>query len=64
MESGDTGVGFVLRLYSATEDYWALRPALTEKIKLAFDARGLTFPFPQVDVHLPNMAACETNQKE
>jgi small conductance mechanosensitive channel len=33
-------------------DYWAVKADVTEKAKLAFDAAGLSIPFPQTDVHL------------
>jgi small conductance mechanosensitive channel len=52
MELGESGVGLVLRVHTTPTDYWPLRPALNEKIKLEFDRRGLTFPFPQLDLHV------------
>ena len=35
-----------------TPDYWEVRFELTEKIKNEFDKEGISFPFPQQDVHL------------
>jgi small conductance mechanosensitive channel len=45
-------VNFVVRPWVKADDYWAVRFALTEKIKLAFDANKITIPFPQTDVIL------------
>jgi len=28
----------------------------TEKVKLEFDANGVSIPYPQMDVHLPDKA--------
>jgi len=49
---GDSSVDLVVRPWVKTEDYWTVYFALTEKIKLTFDARGISFPYPQQDVHL------------
>lgn len=51
-ELGDNSVNFVVRPWVKTDDYWPVRYAVTEKIKLAFDANGISIPFPQMDVHL------------
>lgn len=51
MELSDSSISLMLRVHSTPNDFWALRPALNEKVKLEFDARGLTFPFPQLDLH-------------
>ncbi len=37
---------------TATADYWAVMWDLTETIKKRFDQEGISFPFPQRDVHL------------
>jgi len=51
-ELGASSVDFVVRPWVATADYWNVRWDLLEKIKLAFDANGISIPFPQRDVHL------------
>jgi small conductance mechanosensitive channel len=51
-ELADSSVNFNVRPWARTEDYWNLYFDLTEKVKLAFDAEGVSIPFPQRDVHL------------
>lgn len=51
-ELGDSSVNFVVRPWVKTEDYWAVRWDLTERIKLGFDQRGFNFPFPSRDVYM------------
>jgi len=51
-ELADSSVNFVVRPWVKVEDYWGVHFDLTEKIKKAFDANGVSFPFPQRDVHL------------
>jgi small conductance mechanosensitive channel len=51
-ELGDSSVNIVARPWVATGDYWAVLCDLTEKIKLTFDEKGISFPFPQQDVHI------------
>lgn len=48
----DSSVNFVLRPWVATGDYSAVKFELTEAIKKRFDKEGISFPFPQQDVHL------------
>jgi small conductance mechanosensitive channel len=55
-ELGASSVDFVVRPWVATADYWNVRWDLLEKIKLAFDANGVSIPFPQRDVHLYQQA--------
>ncbi|WP_462327479.1 mechanosensitive ion channel family protein [Desulfobaculum sp.] len=49
---GDSSVNLVVRPWVKTEEYWSIYWALMEAIKKAFDAEGITIPFPQRDVHL------------
>ncbi len=49
-ELGASSVNFFVRPWVKTEDYWDVKFAITEKIKLAFDANGITIPFPQMDI--------------
>lgn len=51
-ELADSSVNFVVRPWVKTSDYWDVKFALTEKIKLAFDEAGISIPFPQQDVHM------------
>ena len=48
----DSSVNFVVRPWVKTPDYWGVMFDLTEAIKKRFDQDGITFPFPQQDVHL------------
>ena len=56
-ELADSSVNFVVRPWVNTSDYWAVRFDLTEQIKLTFDEKGISIPYPQMDVHLPSQAA-------
>ena len=38
-------------------DYWPVLFDLTERVKLEFDRRGISIPFPQTDVHVHQEAA-------
>jgi len=51
-ELADSSVNLVFRPWVRTEDYWGVRSDLIEKIKTSLDAAGISFPFPQQDVHL------------
>jgi small conductance mechanosensitive channel len=49
---GASSVDLVVRPWVKTDDYWTVFFSLTEKIKLTFDEKGISFPYPQQDVHL------------
>jgi small conductance mechanosensitive channel len=51
-ELADSSVNFVVRPWVKTSDYWAVKFELTEAIKKRFDKEGISFPFPQQDVHI------------
>ncbi|MEM7310131.1 MAG: mechanosensitive ion channel domain-containing protein [Planctomycetota bacterium] len=51
-ELADSSVNFVCRPWVKSEDYWGVFFDLTEKVKLEFDAKGLSIPYPQRDLHL------------
>lgn len=51
-ELGESSINIELRIWCATADYWALRFSLLKALKEAFDAAGLSIPFPQQDVHM------------
>ncbi len=49
---GDNAVELVVRVWADNGNYWPVRFALTKAIKQTFDAEGISFPFPQRDVHI------------
>lgn len=61
-ELGASSVNFFVRPWVKTDEYWAVRFDLTEKIKLAFDDNGITIPFPQMDIHWTKPPAQESVQ--
>ena len=48
----DSSVNFVVRPWVKTSDYWGVMFDMTEAIKKRFDQKGISFPFPQQDVHV------------
>ena len=53
----DSSVNFVVRPWVKSENYWGVMFELTEAIKKRFDKEGISFPFPQQDVHLYKASA-------
>jgi len=51
-ELGDSAVNIVVRAWTANGNYWPLKAALTKNIKHQFDDKGISFPYPQQDVHI------------
>jgi len=51
-ELGESSVNFVARPWVRAEDYWDVYWDLTRQVKEAFDARGLTIPFPQTEMRI------------
>lgn len=51
-ELADSSVNITVRVWCATGDYWGIHFDIHEKVKLEFDAAGVSIPFPQTDVHL------------
>ncbi len=51
-ELADSSVNFVVRPWVNSADYWAVKWAFLENIKLTFDSNGVCIPYPQTDVHL------------
>jgi len=56
-ELAESSVNFFVRPWVKTGEYWDVRFRLTEKIKEALDANGITIPFPQREVHLKPSAS-------
>ncbi len=51
-ELADSSVNFVVRPWVKSADYSAVNFGLTEAIKKRFDKEGISFPYPQRDVHI------------
>ncbi len=51
-ELADSSVNFAVRVWAKSADYWGVYFDLIEKIKLTFDSKNISFPYPQQDVHL------------
>ena len=51
-ELADSSVNFIVRPWANTGDYWTVFWDLQRTVKEEFDARGISIPFPQTDMHL------------
>ena len=49
---GESSVDIICKVYVKWDEYDSLLGILNEKVKLAFDSRGIEFPFNQLDVHV------------
>lgn len=47
----ESSVNFNFRVWVKTDDYWDVYYDMLEKVKLAFDAKGISIPYPQIDIH-------------
>lgn len=50
-ELADSSVNFKVRAWAKTADYWGIYFDMHERVKKTFDAKGISIPFPQMDVH-------------
>jgi len=51
-ELGDNSVNFTVRAWVETANYWDVYFEIIESVKLKFDEKGISFPYPQMDVHM------------
>ncbi|MDD2197801.1 MAG: mechanosensitive ion channel [Bacteroidales bacterium] len=49
---GDSSVNLTVRAWVNSPDYWSVFFKMNEAVKNEFDAKGISIPFPQQDVHL------------
>jgi small conductance mechanosensitive channel len=47
-----SSVDFICRPWVRSDDYWTVHWDLTRQVKEAFDAAGISIPFPQTDMHV------------
>jgi small conductance mechanosensitive channel len=50
-ELADSSVNFVVRVWVKSEDYWGVYFDTIENVKLTFDSKGISIPYPQMDIH-------------
>jgi len=48
----DSSVNFICRPWTQSDQYWDVYWDITREVKKRFDAEGVSFPYPQQDVHL------------
>ena len=58
-ELADSSVNFITRSWVESADYWDVYFDTIEKVKLTFDEKGISIPYPQMDVHMQQ----EQNEK-
>lgn len=49
---GADAVELVVRVWTDNSNYWPVKFAMTKAIKQTFDKEGISFPYPQRDVHI------------
>ncbi len=50
----NSSVDIVTRVWVKSEDYWTVHFDLLEKVKVAFDKKGIEIPFDQLDINIKN----------
>ncbi len=55
-ELGDSSVNLAVRPYSAPQDYWEVYFDIYEAGKIALDDNNIEIPFPQMDLHVKDIA--------
>jgi len=48
----DSSINIAVRLWVNAEDYWGVYFDMNDRVYKTFPDKGLSFPFPQMDVHL------------
>lgn len=57
---GDSAVNLKVRAWAKTSDYWAVYNSVLERIYTELPDSGVSFPFPQLDVHLTAQNSTQT----
>jgi len=50
-ELANSSVNFVVRVWVKSSDYWGVNFDTIEKVKLTFDEKNISIPYPQMDIH-------------
>lgn len=51
-ELGDSSVNLVVRAWTRSSEYWGVYHSILERIYTELPSAGVSFPFPQMDVHV------------
>ncbi len=54
---GDSCINWSVRVWAKSEDYWAVKDALTREVKNRLDGANIGIPFPQMDLHVDGKLA-------
>lgn len=49
---GDSAIGYILQVYSTSDNYWATMHAINRNIKTVFEQMGIILTYPHLNVHL------------
>ena len=58
-EMGDSAIVFVVRAWTHQSNYWPVFYDINERMYTELQQKGLSFPFPQMDVHLQRVVEKE-----
>ncbi len=58
-ELADSSVNIVCRPWAKTSDWWQVKTEVTREVKRKFDQVGISFPYPQQDVHFYGAAPAQ-----
>lgn len=51
-EYGAGSIGYIVKVWCKNKDYWNIYYDMLERVKSAFDQKGIGIPYPQMDVHI------------
>lgn len=49
---GDSAISYLLRVWTSTGDYWDAYYDILERVRAAFDQRGIEMTYPHLNVHM------------
>jgi small conductance mechanosensitive channel len=53
-ELADSSVNLITKSWVKSSDYWGVHHDTLEKVKIEFDEKGISIPYPQMDLHIDN----------
>ena len=49
---GDSAIEYIVRVWTASDDYWDVYYGILENVKICFDEAGISMTYPHLNVHL------------